>query len=70
MKRLEVPIPRLALTPPEAAASIGVSATYFEENVAAELRWVRRGRKRFVAVTELARWVDENSERPVMEQVG
>lgn len=69
MKKLVAPITRLAYTPAEAAASIGVGPDYFNEHVAPELRWVRRGAKRVVAVTELGRWLEENAERPMVEQV-
>lgn len=64
-KKLPTSIPRIALTPPEAAAAIGVGPDFFEENVAPELRLVRRGRKRLVPVTELERWTTENAERAV-----
>jgi excisionase family DNA binding protein len=57
------PLPRLALSPDEAAASIGVSRDYLDEHVAAELRWVRRGRRRFVAVAELERWLERVAAR-------
>ena len=57
------PPPRLALTPPEAAESLGVSHDFFREHIDLELRWVRRGRKRLVAVSELERWLVENSGR-------
>jgi hypothetical protein len=50
--------PRLALRPEEAAESIGVSRDYFDEHVADELRWVRRGRLKLVAVAELQSWLD------------
>jgi hypothetical protein len=50
-------IPRLALSPTEAAGSLGVSVDYFDEHISHELRWVRRGRKRFVAVAEIERWL-------------
>lgn len=64
------PIPRIALTPPEAAAALGVGITFFDEQVAPDLRLIRRGRKRLVPVTELSRWAADNSERPVAEEVG
>ena len=51
-------MPRLALGPTEAAASLGVSRDYFDEHIAAELRWVRRGHRKFVAVAELERWLE------------
>ena len=55
--------PRLALTPAEAAKALGVSETYLSEHISGELRWVRRGRKRLVAVEELRRWLEANGER-------
>lgn len=64
-RKLPTSIPRIALTPPEAAAAIGVGPDFFEENVAPELRIVRRGRKRLVPVTELERWMAENAERAI-----
>jgi hypothetical protein len=62
-KKLPASIPRIALTPPEAAAAIGVGPDFFEANVAPELRLIRRGRKRLVPVRELERWTAENAER-------
>ena len=61
-KKLPTSIPRIALTPPEAAAAIGVGPDFFEDNVAPDLRLIRRGRKRLVPVTELERWTAENAE--------
>jgi hypothetical protein len=37
-KKLAVSIPRIALTPTEAAAAIGVGPDFFDANVAPELR--------------------------------
>lgn len=54
-------IPRVALTPAEAAEAIGCSAEFFREHVDLELRWIRRGRKRFVPVAELERWAERNA---------
>jgi len=62
-KKLAVSIPRIALTPAEAAAAIGVGPDFFDQNVAPELRTIRRGRKRLVPVAELERWAAENAER-------
>ena len=53
--------PRLALSPDEAAAALGVSRDYLAEHIAGELRWVRRGRRKFVAVRELERWLESAS---------
>jgi hypothetical protein len=65
-RKLAVSIPRFALTPPEAAAAIGVGPDFFEENVAPELRLIRRGRKRLVPVAELERWVAQAASAPMV----
>ncbi len=62
-KKLAVSVPRIALTPSEAAAAIGVGPDFFDANVAPDLRLIRRGRKRLVPVSELERWATENAER-------
>lgn len=67
---LRAPIPRVALTPAEAAASLGVGETYFNEYVRAELRLIRRGRKVLVPTVELERWAAENASAAVGEEVG
>jgi hypothetical protein len=54
-------VPRLAFSPNEVAASLGVSRDYLDQHVAPELRWVRRGRRKFVSVVELERWLEKNS---------
>jgi hypothetical protein len=58
-------IERLALSPDEAAAALGVSRDYLDEHIAREVRWIRRGRRKFVAVKELERWLGEAGERVV-----
>ena len=55
-------VPRLALRVEEAAAALGVSDDFYRDHVAADLRTVRKGRLRLVAVTELQRWLDANAE--------
>jgi hypothetical protein len=55
-------VPRVALTPTEAAESLGCSPEFFRKHTDYELRWIRRGRKRFVPVVELERWADANAE--------
>ena len=52
---------RLALSPDEAAAAVGVSRDFFDEHVAPDLRIVRRGRRKLVPVAELERWLDESA---------
>lgn len=56
-------VPRFALTREEAAQSIGMSVDSFERYVQPDLKLVRRGKIRLVPVTEIQRWLDENSER-------
>src|SRR5437773_9505933 len=56
--------PRLALSPDEAAAVLGVSRDYFDEHVIRELRIVRRGRRILVALAELERWLDRAANAP------
>lgn len=68
-KKLAASIPRIALTPPEAAAALGVGPDFFDANVAPELRLIRRGRKRLVPVSELERWATENAAQSVVEEV-
>lgn len=57
-RRAPSPPPRLALSPDEAAATLGVSRDYFDEHVAGELRIVRRGRRKLIPVRELERWLE------------
>jgi excisionase family DNA binding protein len=53
-------VPRLALSPDEAAEALGVSRDYLDEHIGPELRWIRRGRRKLVAVAELERWLAES----------
>jgi hypothetical protein len=61
-------VPRVTLTPMEACLALGVSHDFFHKHVAGELRWIRRGRKKLVAVRELERWAEASSAR-VFEDV-
>lgn len=64
MKKLDAaPVPRLALSKPEAAAALGLGLDCFEEHVAPHLRIVRIGRRKLIDVRELERWLSENGER-------
>jgi hypothetical protein len=63
MKKLAAPIPRVALTPAEAAAALGVGPDFFDKNIRPELKVIRRGNKRLVPVAELERWCGEHAER-------
>ncbi|MET0306288.1 MAG: helix-turn-helix domain-containing protein [Solirubrobacterales bacterium] len=61
-KKPEATIPRFALTPTEAAASIGCGEDFFTAYVRPDLKIVRKGRKVLVPCAELERWLRENAE--------
>jgi hypothetical protein len=54
-------VSRLALSPSEAAESLGVSRDFFDEHVGPELRIIRRGRRKLIDIRELQRWLSEES---------
>jgi excisionase family DNA binding protein len=54
--------PTLALSVEEACAALGVSWDFWNEHVASEIRIVRLGRRKLIAVTELQRFLDEHGE--------
>jgi excisionase family DNA binding protein len=56
-------VPRIALTPAEAAAAVGVSRAFFYEHVLPDLRVIRKGRCRLIPVAELQAWCDARAER-------
>lgn len=63
--RAEIPVaavPRLALSVEEACAALGVSWDFWQEHIAPEVRIVRRGRRKLIAVAELERWLGESGE--------
>jgi acetyl-CoA carboxylase carboxyltransferase component len=51
----------LALDVSECCAALGCSWDFWSEHVAPEVRIVRRGRRKLIAVAELERWLDENA---------
>ena len=53
---------RLALSVSEACEALGVSWDFWSEYIAPEVRVVRRGRRKLIAVTELERWLERNGE--------
>jgi hypothetical protein len=55
--------PTLALSVEEACAALGVSWDLWREHVAPEVRIVRLGRRKLIAVRELERFLDEHGER-------
>jgi excisionase family DNA binding protein len=54
---------RLALSVTEAAEALGVSPDFFAEHIASELRIVRRGRRKLIAIRELEAWLDRSAAR-------
>jgi catechol 2,3-dioxygenase-like lactoylglutathione lyase family enzyme len=52
---------RLALTPAEAAATLGCSRDFFDLHIGPQLRWIRRGRLKLVAIVELEDWLGRNA---------
>lgn len=63
-------MPRLALSVQEACEALGCGWDFFREHVAPELRIVRRGRRKLIAVAELERWLDANGERALSDTTG
>jgi hypothetical protein len=57
------PVPRVALTREEAAASLGIGLTTFKQRVQPHLRLVRIGTVVMVPLTELQRFLDNHAER-------
>jgi excisionase family DNA binding protein len=53
------------LSPVEASEALGVSRDFFDEHIAPEIRMVRKGRRRLVAVQELERWLEREAARAV-----
>jgi excisionase family DNA binding protein len=56
-------VPRVALTKPEAAESLGVSVDHLERHVLPDLRVIRTGRLVRIPLAELERWATENAAR-------
>ena len=62
------PTQRLALSPTEAAAALGVSRDFLDQHVLPELRIIRRGRRRLIPVRELDRWLDQHAATPLRNE--
>ncbi len=54
-------VTRLAYTPDEAAAALGIGRTTFYDRVLPDVRVIRLGRKTLVTVVELQRWLERMS---------
>jgi len=63
-------VPRLALTPAEAATSLGISRDSFDRYVLPEVRAVRRGRLVLIPLKELERWVERSASVALGAEVG
>ena len=55
------PVPRVAVTREEAAASLGVSLPHFRRHVQPHVKVIRSGSCRLFLVSELERWARENA---------
>jgi excisionase family DNA binding protein len=57
-------LPRLSISPGEAAEMLGVSRDFFDEHIKPELRIVRRGSKTImIPLVELERWLEKSAAR-------
>lgn len=59
-------VPRLALTPFEAASSLGVTLEFFERHVLPAVQVVAAGNKQLVPTAELQRWLRVEPGEPVL----
>lgn len=55
---------RLALSRPEAAASLGMSLSHFQRHVQPHVRCVYSGQLRLYPVAELEAWLDTHRSEP------
>jgi hypothetical protein len=63
MSEIVVSMSPVAVSRADAARALGVSLTFFSEEIQSELRLVRRKSKVMVPVAELERWLSENAEK-------
>ncbi len=54
--------PALALSVEQACDALGVSWDTWKEHIAPDVRIVRIGRRKLIAVSELQRWLDDHGE--------
>jgi len=54
--------PALALSVEQACDALGVSWDTWKEHIAPDMRIVRVGRRKLIAVSELQRWLDDHGE--------
>jgi hypothetical protein len=65
--RIRAPRPAARQRSASEPAALGASRDYLDEHIAPELRWERRGRRKFVAIRELERWLERESARVLPE---
>jgi excisionase family DNA binding protein len=58
-------VDRLAYSPDEAAAALGVSRDFLDKHVMRDLRVVRKGRRRLIPRTELEAWLHREAARAI-----
>jgi hypothetical protein len=56
------PTPTLALSVEQACAALGVSWDTWRAHIEPDVKVVRLGRRKLIAVTELQRWLDVHGE--------
>jgi hypothetical protein len=56
-------VPRITVTPDEAAAALGISRDFFDEHVLHQVAHVREGRRRLIPLVNLERWALEHAAR-------
>jgi hypothetical protein len=53
----------IAVGPDQAAELLSISRDHFERHVQHDLRWIRRGRRKLVLVSDLREWAERNAAR-------
>jgi hypothetical protein len=54
---------RIAVGPGPAAELLDMSRDHFERFVQDDLRWIRKGRRKLVLVSDLRKWAEQNAAR-------
>jgi excisionase family DNA binding protein len=54
---------RITVGPDQAAALLSISRDTFDRHIQHELRWIRRGRRKLVLVSDLREWAERNAAR-------
>jgi hypothetical protein len=54
-------VPRLAVSPTEAARMLGVSRDFFDEHIGHELPVIHRGRLKLFPIRQIERWLEREA---------